>query len=249
MAADRAIVAVRGHRPGYAERLGLDAAEARCVARSALFSGLEPEALDLLLEEARVRPLVRGQLLFLQGDPAEHVYVVLSGWIRLSRMGADGSQLTIHILGPGESFAEAAVFRMGTYPVSAEAVDRSRLLEVPAAVLLGCLRERVDLCFNMMASMAARLHRFVEQLEQLATRSAVERVALFLCRLAGERSGSCTLRLPLDKTLIAARLGMQPETFSRALAKLRRYGVATRGGTVTIEDLERLRAVARFGED
>jgi hypothetical protein len=61
--------------------------------------------------------------------------------------------------------------------------------------------------------------------------------------------GNATFELPFDKSLIARRLGMKPETFSRALAKLRGIGVETQGATVNVEDLDRLRAYCEEGGD
>jgi CRP-like cAMP-binding protein len=82
----------------------------------------------------------------------------------------------------------------------------------------------------------------VQQVEQLTVRSSTERLADFLLKLApAGKAGEAVVRLPLDKAMIAARLGMQPETLSRALARLRPLGIETRGSRVTIRDIESLR--------
>ncbi|GBD42672.1 Cyclic AMP receptor protein [bacterium HR40] len=235
--------------PEFARRLGLDARDFALMRRVALFHGLSERQLERLCAHAGVRRWPRGSLLFVQGDPADRMFVVLEGWVRLARTTQEGQEVTIHIFGPGESIAEAAVFQMGHYPVTATAVEDARLLVVPAESLLGRLREDPDLCFNLVASLARRLHGFVQQIEQLSTRSTSERLALFLCRLCGVRAGSCTIRLPLDKTLIAARLGMQPETLSRSLAKLREVGVETRGAVVMVHDVAALRRYAHMDEE
>lgn len=235
--------------PEFARRLGMDAPDWDLLRRCALFHGLTEDQLQRLLAHAVVRRIARGSVLFVQGDPADRMFVVLDGWIRLARTTREGQEVTIHIFGRGESLAEAAVFQMGYYPVTATAVEESRLLVVPAEALLACLREHWELCLNMIASLAQRLHGFVQQIEQLSTRSTAERLALFLCRLCGSDSGRCTIRLPLDKTLIAARLGMQPETLSRNLARLREVGVETRGAVVVIHDVAALRRFARLDEE
>ena len=85
----------------------------------------------------------------------------------------------------------------------------------------------------------------VRQVEQLAVKSSAERVAGFLCKLTSNADGPVTIQLPLDKALIAGRLGMQPETFSRSLAKLRRLGIVTNGGVVQVPDVAALR---NFGQ-
>lgn len=235
--------------PAWARRLGLDDEEVARLRRVVLFQGLDDAQLERLLGHAVVRSYGRGSVVFLQGDPADRMFVVLDGWMRLARTTREGQEVTIHIFGRGESIAEAAVFQMGDYPVTGIAVEDTRLLVVPAESLLARLREHSELCFNMMASLARRLHGFVQQIEQLSTRSTAERLALFLSRLCVHESGSCTIRLPLDKTLIAARLGMQPETLSRNLAKLREVGVETRGSVVVVHDVAALRRFARLDEE
>jgi len=235
--------------PDFARRLGLDAGETALLRRTPLFHGLDDRQLGRLLAHATVRRFPRRSVLFVQGDPADRMFVVLDGWVRLVRTTREGEEVTIHIFGRGESLAEAAVFQMGSYPVTAIAVEEARLLTIPAESLLACLREHSELCFNMMASLSRRLHGFVQQIEQLSTRSTAERLAHFLCRLCVAESGSCTIRLPLDKTLVAARLGMQPETLSRNLAKLREVGVETRGAVVVVHDIAALRRFARIDEE
>ena len=111
------------------------------------------------------------------------------------------------------------------------------------------LRVSTDLCFKVMAAMSRRPHDLVFQLENVRSCSTVQRLALFLLRLCDLESGGCRIELPLDKNLIAARLGMQPETLSRCLAKLRSAGVESDGHALTIGDVARLRAVVAQPDD
>lgn len=234
-----------GHElDGLLRRTGMTPVELQLLRKVPLFANLAPAILASLLADARAREVARGTLLFLQGDPADRFYVVLDGWVRLYRETPDGSEITIGLFARGESFAEAAVLTNGHFPVCAAAVEPGRLLLVPASSFLGALFADRGLCLNLMASMARRLQGFVRQIEALSRRSTVERLAAFLLKLAEGRSAPVTLALPLDKTLVAARLGMQPETLSRAFAKLRRLGVETNGPLVRIGDLEALRSLA-----
>lgn len=226
------------------KRLGLSDPDLAALQALPLFAGLDPCGFSILLADAVVRRFPRGTTLFLQDDPADRFYVVLDGWVRLIRYTPDGSEMTIALFGRGESFAEAALLEEGRYPVTGQVIEPSRLLVVPGDGFLARLRESTELCFNMMASLSRRLYVFLQQIEQISTHSSLERVALFLLRLAHRDAGACRVELPHDKTFIAARLGMQPETLSRAFAKLRRHGVEVNGGTVSIADLARLRAVA-----
>lgn len=222
-------------------RLGLNAGDLEVIRAMPLFAGLHPNQLAAVLGSASVRSFQRGNLLFMQGDAADRFYVVLEGWVRLSRSMPDGGEVTIAIFGRGQSLAEAVILEMGTYPVTGQVVAPSRLLIVPGDSFIARLRENADLCLNMMASMSRHLLHFLQEIEQLSTRSTVERVALFLLHLTPVEAGPCSIELPLDKTFIAARLGMQPETLSRAFAKLRQHGVEVHGSTVQVADVARLR--------
>ena len=209
-----------------------------------MFSGLTPPALAPLLEGAIARSFGRQTLLFLQGEPATRFFVVLEGWVRLYRQTPQGQEITIAVFGRGDSFAEAVVLQMMPFPVSAQTIAESRLLVIPAEGFLSHLRDSTELCFKVMAAMSRRLRDLVFQLESVSSRSTVQRLALFILRLCDQEAGACRIDLPLDKNLIAARLGMQPETLSRCLAKLRRAGVETDGAALLVTDIDRLRSVA-----
>lgn len=209
-----------------------------------LFSGLGQEELQLLLADAWIQSFARNAVLFLQDDPASRFYVIIDGWVKLFRTSEDGDESVIAVFGSGDSFAEAAIFDSAVYPVSAAVVDDSRLLVVPAKPFLAQLSQHGEYALNIMASMSRHLHRLIYQVEQLTLKSSTERVAEFLVRLCPETEGAANVRLPLDKALIAGRLGMQPETLSRSLAKLRRFGVESKGSEVTIPDITALRQLS-----
>jgi CRP-like cAMP-binding protein len=224
-----------------ARRIGLEERDLAVLGRVPLFAGLKPSSLADLLTEASIRHFARTALLFAKGDPARQFYVVLDGWVQLYRQTADGRESVIALFARGDSFAEAVMFLGGTFPVSGAVVDEARLLVVPAEPFRRALQADNALCFKMMASMALHLRRLVGQIEQLTVRSSTERLAQFLLKLAGTGAESAIVHLPYDKGLVAARLGMQPETLSRALARLRRLGVETTGRRVAIRDIDALR--------
>lgn len=235
----------RDARAAFLRRTGLSERDLGLVQSVPMLSGLAEPSLLALLRDAVVRQLPRGSVLFLQGDPASRFFVVLEGWVRLVRTTPEGGEVTIALFGRGESLAEAAMLQLRSYPVTALIPEHSRLLIISAESFLGRLKADSDLCFAVMATMARRLHQFVQQVEQLSASSTTQRLATFLLRCCTAESGPCTIELPIDKALIAARLGMQPETLSRAISKLRPHGVSVNGATVHIESIDDLRA---FGE-
>lgn len=209
-----------------------------------LFAGLSADALSGILSDALVRVHPRRKKIFNQGDPVTHFYVVLSGWVKLYRVGRDGSEMVLEIFGPWESFAEGAMHHEGGYPANAEMIEDGRLLEVPTAAFERRLRQDPDLALNMLAAMAVRMKGFVRRIERMGRQSTPQRVAAFLlkyCPAPEPGSPGAQVKLPYDKQLIASRLGMKPESFSRALTKLRSEGVEVSGHVAEIEDVRRLR--------
>ncbi len=128
------------------------------------------------------------------------------------------------------------MFLGGRYPVAAEAVVASRIMHVESDTLRRKVAERPEIAFAMMASMSRHLKVLVDQIEKMKLLSADQRVAEFLLGLCGEKTGTVTLSLPHEKSLIANRLGMKPATFSRAIARMRNLGVEVTGNQASIRD-------------
>ena len=187
-----------------------------------------------------VRSHARGELLFQQGDPATCCFLVLDGWVKLYRETTDGDEVVVALFTAGESFAEAMMFRGGRYPATAEAVTSVRLLHIDGQLLRDAILRDPQISFDMLAASSLHLRRLVEQVEQLKAQSAPKRIASFLLSLTTARHGTVRIELPYEKLLIANRLGMKPESFSRALRQLRGTGVFVEREFVHIDDVARL---------
>ena len=233
----------------FEKRTGLTGADVAVLRSVPVFSGLGENVLTDLLSDSSVRHYPRDSILFLQGDSADRFFVIFKGWVRLFRQTADGHESVVHVSGPGDSFAEAAIFDSHDFPVSAEVVEDVRLLSIPSESFIARLHENADICFAMMASLSRHNRVLVQSIEQMAVKSSTERLATFLEGLCGHHCNNdcanCEISLPLDKGLIAGRLNMQPETLSRGFAKLKTLGVSTNGNKVTVSDMEKLRAFAK----
>lgn len=226
----------------------LTAKDMEIVRRNPLFGGLPDDTLEALLKESHVLEHQRGKLLFLRGEPAEWFFLLLDGWVKVFRDTPDGEQTVISIIKPGDTMAEAAIFFGNNYPASAEVVDHARLLEIPASALLNQLRQDGDLALKVLGSLSMRLRNLVRHIEQLQARSTSQRLGDFLLGLCDAHDGPATIELPYDKSLIAARLGMKPESLSRALGKLKEVGVTSKGHTVEVADVGDLRDYCQVGE-
>ncbi|WP_212524090.1 Crp/Fnr family transcriptional regulator [Actibacterium sp. MT2.3-13A] len=216
--------------------------EQREVARtSLLLRSLPDDISDGMLDAAHRMEAGRGDTLFLQGEPASAIHIVLEGWVKLYRISPNGSEAVVSVFTRGESFGEAAALRALPYPVSAEAVTDCQLLRIPAGALVSVMKERPEICLSILGSTFQHLHSLVNQLEQIKGQTGAQRVAEFLLELSDRKAGGCTVTLPYDKMLIAGRLGMKPESLSRTFSKLRALGVRIAGNCAVIEDVARLR--------
>ena len=186
------------------------------------------------------RLYARGEQIFNQGDPADFFFVVIEGWVTLYRWRESGDQVVVAIFGAGETFAEAAMFLGGRFPASAEAGSPARVLRVDGAALRRAIVQRPQLAFDMLAAASLHLKQMVNQIEQLKSQSAPQRIASFLLDRIRTATGPATVVLPFEKSLIANRLGMKPESFSRALAALRARGVAVDHDNIEIRDVSEL---------
>jgi len=214
------------------------------VSQIAIFRGLNPATVQRVIAPATVVTLDEREALFRQGDPATAFFIVLDGWIKLYRITLSGEEAVLLILTRGGSFAEAVAFTSSNYPATAEAVSDARVVRIPADHVVRCIREDPDIALAMIASTSQHLHHLVQQVEQLKAQSGVQRVAEFLASLCPVERGSSMVALPYDKLLIAARLGLKPESLSRAFAKLRTIGVEVRASHVVIREVDLLRQLA-----
>ncbi len=212
------------------------------IAREALILRSLPQDLtDELLETAVGRAYDRGETIFLQGDLANHIFIVIEGWVKLFRMTPNGTEAVVGVFTQGRSFAEAAVFSGVPYPVSAEAVTDCQLLSLPAQTILARMRARPELSLAVLAASFQHLHGLSSQIAQLKAHTGAQRLAEFLVDLCPVETGACTITLPYDKSLIAGRLGMKPESLSRAFGRLREQGVTVSHNQAAIRDVEALR--------
>lgn len=219
------------------------------VRATPLFGAMPIDAALSLIGNQGPRVYDKGTLLFQQGEPADSFYLVLDGWVKIFRITHDGDEAVVGVFRRGETFAEAAIFMGGRYPVSAEVVSTSRLLRIDGELFLRRIRETPEVAFSMLASTSYHLKFLVEQIEQIKLMTAPKRLADFLLKMCTRQDGTCRIVLPYEKALIANRLGMKPESLSRAFAKLRVQGVSVDRDEVTISDARLLKGYVESGSE
>lgn len=222
----------------------LSPAHRAAVCQSRLFAAMPPELCEPLLAAARVTRHARGTAVFHQGDQARVLHIVVEGWVKLYRIAPNGAEAVVGVMTRGQSFGEPIALRCADYPVSAEAVTDCQLICVPSDALLSLIRSRPEAAISILSSTFLQLQGLVEQIEQLKARSGAQRVAEFLLDLCPEGAEAATVTLPYDKVLIAGRLGMKPESLSRAFARLRGHGVRINQSSAAIASVSCLRDLA-----
>jgi CRP-like cAMP-binding protein len=210
-----------------------------------LFEALTDEELKRVAERGSVVDVSAGETVFSQGDPCHHFYVVEWGMIKLYRVSADGSEKVMELVGPNQSFAEAVMF-VGRYPLYAAALEPARLFAFDCKDFMAQLRTNVETCFRLMAGMSRRLHGLINEIDHLTLHSGTQRLIQYLLEQMpeGVKQSPC-VRLLVPKLVIASRLGIKPETFSRILAKLRSDGlIEIQNDTIVLKDPGALRRLA-----
>ncbi|RVT81837.1 Crp/Fnr family transcriptional regulator [Rhodobacteraceae bacterium CCMM004] len=213
---------------------------------SLLLSNCPEDAARTILSRAVVKSYSRGQVLFDHGDAAHSVYIVLDGWVKLYRITPNGAEAVVGVFTRGHSFGEAVALRNGTYPVASEAATDCEVMQIPSSAILNMMRSHPEVCIALLSSTFAHLHALVAEIEQLKAHSGAQRVAQFLLSLCVCEAGPCTVTLPFDKILIAGRIGMKPESLSRAFSRLKAHGVTIKQNHAEIADVAHLR---EFTED
>lgn len=209
----------------------------------ALFSALDPPARATIAAVAGVRRLRRGDVLFNRGDAALGFYVVVVGQIKLAFATAAGDEKIVELIDAGQSFGEAVMFMERPYPVLAAALADSTLLHIPREPIFTLLGQDPLFARRMLAGLSLRLHSLIQDVESYSLRSGVQRLVEFLLQNAeGIDEPPATVALPASKHVIASRLNLTPESYSRAQHRLIEEGlIAVDGRRITLRDLRGLR--------
>lgn len=207
------------------------------------YSVLDATALSRLAAAARMVRVERGQSLFEQGQPCVGVHVVVDGQLKLAFSSAHGAEKIVTIALSRESIGETCLSLGQHYPFHAEALRDSQLLFLPKLALSECLQANPDFLYRQMQCIARKLHTLLQDVESSSLLSGTERVLGFLMQAvaATEVDGSATVELSLPKAIIASRLSLTQEHFSRLLRQLSESGmIVVTGRSVSIPDVDRV---------
>ncbi len=206
-----------------------------------LFSDLSADTLRELTNGAFLQRFPSQIVLFRQGDVPDFLHVLLEGSIQLTASSLDGRETVVEILKPVDAFMLATAMTNQPYLVSAKVVDPARIAMLPAPALRDQITRDPQLSLAIIASLSQKYRSLLRQVKDLKLRTSTQRLGCYLLALVEEAGGNGAIELPHDKRLIAARLGMTPESLSRAFSALRKMGVEVHGHRVVLIDAGRLR--------
>ncbi|MDD5176829.1 MAG: Crp/Fnr family transcriptional regulator [Sterolibacterium sp.] len=215
------------------------------LARLPLFLELSPEQLGHVAAGTREKRLAKGEMLFQKGDPPQGLFVIVFGQIKLAFPSSQGNEKVVNIIGPRQSFGEALMFLDRPYPVFAESLTDSLLLQISRSAMVDLLERDTSFARRMLAGLSQRLHALMDDVESYSLHSSTQRVIGYLLQLyeyENPGDGEKTTTLPTSKQVIASRLNLTPETLSRIFRDLAEAQLITvHGKRITIHDLRRLR--------
>ena len=197
--------------------------ERRILRRCGLFEGLAAERVESILARAAVREFQRKEIVFHQGDAVTGLFVLVAGRVKLTQLSPEGDEVILRLLGPGEIFAGvAALERVGSYPVTTQALTESRAAFWGLDEVREIFSENPSLTGNLLQQITERTREFQHRLREVSTQKVPQRLAHMLLRLAqqaGRRApGGLRIDFPLTRQDLAEMTGTTLYTVSRLLS-------------------------------
>lgn len=208
---------------------------------SILFESVKTDVISEFLSMSSVLNFKKNDIIYNLEDKAEWFYLINDGWVKLSRETLNGEEAILDVLGKDEVFAENTMFENFRYTANATAVEDTEVIRLPLGFLANSVEGDSELAMSLLKCSTSKLSSKNKEIEHLSVKNAPQKIGCFLLRLCNHSKEEQSLHLPFDKILIAAKLGMKPETFSRALLKLKdETGISVDGRNFKIPALSNL---------
>lgn len=191
------------------------------------FNNLSVETQQVIAAAAIHRPFQAGKVIYLEGEPADYIYILESGWVKATRMTRNGREQAMMFLRPVEVFGDIAVFTGNPYPGTVTALEDVSLWAIPARTVLDLIHKQPDFAMSVIRHLGDRVLYYINLVEDLSLRSVEERLANTLLAHA-ERRGNELIVPRRDWATydqMAVRLGTVRDVLSRALKTLEAEGL------------------------
>ncbi len=218
-----------------------------CLRQNRIFQQLPSEDIAAIAEASELRTLRKGERLFGEGEPAAGFYLLQLGQVGVYFLTPDGREQMISVFRAPESFGEAALVTLDTYPANAMALEYSRVILVRKRPFLELINRRPQLALQMLVSMSLHLRELLRLVQSSRGKQAEARLAEWLMQHSPALAAGCptALELPVPKKVLASQLGITSETLSRTFGRLRKAKVVrVAGSKIFVTDPAKLRDYA-----
>lgn len=213
------------------------------------FKGLSESQLKQIGGIAVEKKYLKGKMIFTEGDDGTGFYIVAKGRVKVFKVSPEGKEHILHIVTPGETFGQVAVYAGRSFPASSEAITKSHLLFIPRIAFVELIADNPSLALKMLAVLSLRLREFTVQIENLSLKEVPGRLAAYLIYLADEQKTEEQISLPISKGQLAGLLGTVPETLSRIFTKISSLNlIKVNGRKITLIDRTGLDDLAMHGK-
>jgi CRP-like cAMP-binding protein len=186
------------------------------------FDGISADELAYISQNAVLRTFGANEIIFMEADPSEGLWIIEKGNIKIFKLTLDGGEHILHLLGPGKTFNDIGAFGGGSNPANAAALNSEALVWlIPSDVITYILTHNAQVALNVIRLLAVRVRSLVSQIEDLALYSVIVRLSRFLLKQAEDPSLSGP---GITRTAIAAHINTTPQTISNVLRTLEEMG-------------------------
>src|SRR3954454_5442566 len=217
------------------------------LVRIPLFAGLDGDELDSIARTAFVRHLARGQILFSEGEPSDHLFLVRSGRLRVFLVSAHGEELVLSVCGPGDTLGELSVLDRAPRSATVDAMERTELIAISGDDARAVLEKNLHALRAVAIELAAGMRRLSGTAADLVFLDLPRRLAkLLLAEAVTGADGASESHSAMSQRGVAARLGVTRQSLNRALSALaQRNWITVEGATVHLDDPA---ALSRFAQ-
>ena len=212
-----------------------------------LFTGLDQNLLSLIGEITEEIYYSKNEIIFHEGDAGKGLFFIKSGQVKISKISENGREIIVHILGPGDFFAEVTLFQKDSvYPATAEVIEGGVIGYIRNERLEKLVMVNTSLALELIRALTGKLISIQERIKHLGTNDAVERTMQVLIALSGSHGrkskDGIELCVNITRQDLAAFVGTTRETISRILSKFNQAGIIDISGkNIIIKDLDGLK--------
>ncbi|OGA31353.1 MAG: hypothetical protein A3F77_11630 [Betaproteobacteria bacterium RIFCSPLOWO2_12_FULL_67_28] len=202
-----------------------------------MFAGFSDVQLTMLTQVVTRRSVPRGSMLMAEGDATDSLYMIISGRLKVMMGDADGKEVILALLGPGEIVGEMGLIDDSPRSATVIAIEPSELLTISKREFRKCLAENFDMAMGVMRGLVRRLREADRKIGSLALLDVYGRVARLLIDMAENVNGQKIVTKRLPKQDIAKMIGASREMVSRVMKDLQIGGfIETHGSTIVLRD-------------